>query len=219
MNIVLLGPPGAGKGTQAKRLSETFSLQHLSSGDVLRAERASGTALGKQVAAIMDHGQLVSDAVVLEVMLSRLKDRGNHRGFLLDGFPRTLRQAQSLDDALVPLHQRINGVVSLDVADDAIVKRICGRWSCPRCGSVYHEINKPPAVPGVCDLDGAALVHRPDDTVEVVGQRLAAYHWETEPLKEYYRGRGVLFEVNGAAEIQEVEARLKTWIGGLGEQS
>lgn len=208
MNLVLLGPPGAGKGTQARGLSSAFDLEHLSSGDVLRAERASGTPLGQEVSAVMDSGQLVPDQLVLQVMLARVLSPGVGRGFLLDGFPRTLRQARHLDEALAQAQRRLDGVISLDVPDERIVERICGRWTCPRCGAIYHLEYKPPVIEGVCDHDGAVLTHRQDDTPEVVRQRLAAFHQETEPLKEYYRGRGVLAEIDGGRPIEEVEARL-----------
>jgi adenylate kinase len=208
MNIVLLGPPGAGKGTQAKRLAEVFSLQHLSSGDVLRAERASGTELGKQVASIMDSGALVPDAVMVEVMLGRVLKPGAYKGVLLDGFPRTLPQARSLDEALTRAGRRIDAAVSLDVPDEVIVERICGRLSCPKCGTIYHQKFNPPAKDGVCDREGTALVHRRDDTPEVVRQRLAAYHQETEPLIDYYRGRGILAGLDGTQPIEKVEEQL-----------
>lgn len=208
MNVILLGPPGAGKGTQAKRLSEAFSLEHLSSGDVLRAERKSGTRLGQQVAAAMDSGNLVPDKLVLEVMLGRVMRPGGEGGVLLDGFPRTLVQAARLDEAVEREGRRIDSVLSLDVPDDLIVDRICGRLSCPTCGAVYHERHQPPKRPGVCDVDGSGLVRRPDDRPEVVRQRLAAYHAETEPLKGYYRGRGVLAEVDGSQAIDVVSERL-----------
>jgi adenylate kinase len=208
MNIVLLGPPGAGKGTQAKRLAEVDSLQHLSSGDVLRAERAAGTELGQQVASIMDSGALVPDAVMVEVMVERVLNPGRYKGVLLDGFPRTLPQARSLDEALARVGRRIDAAVLLNVPDEVIVERICGRVSCPRCGTVYHEKFHPPKKAGVCDNDGTPLVHRRDDTPEVVRQRLAAYHEGTEPLIDYYRGRGILAEVDGMQPIDKVEEQL-----------
>ncbi len=208
MNVVLLGPPGAGKGTQARCFSEEFSLQHLSSGDVLRAERASGTELGKQVASIMDSGALVPDPVIVEVMLGRVLRPDGYKGVLLDGFPRTLGQARSLDEALEKAGRRIDVAVLLEVPDEVIVERICGRLSCPQCGAIYHRKFQPPARSGVCDRDGTALVHRPDDTPEVVRQRLAAYHRETAPLAEYYRNRGVLAELDGTGSVDEIRRRL-----------
>jgi adenylate kinase len=206
MNIVLLGPPGAGKGTQAKRLAEVHSLQHLSSGDVLRAERASGTELGRKVAAIMDSGGLVPDATMVDVMVGRLLK--SDKGILLDGFPRTLPQARSLDEALAKAGGKIDAAISLEVPDGVLEERICGRSSCPSCGAVYHDKFIPPAKAGLCDKDRTALVRRRDDTAEVVRQRLAAYHRETEPLVDYYRGRGVLSELNGAQPIEKVEEQL-----------
>lgn len=206
MNIVLLGPPGAGKGTQAKRLAEVHSLQHLSSGDVLRAERASGTELGKKVAAIMDSGGLVPDATMVDVMVGRILKSA--QGVLLDGFPRTLPQARSLDEALTKAGGKIDAAIELSVPDGVLEERICGRSSCPACGAVYHDTFIKSAKPGLCDKDGTALVRRRDDTAEVVRQRLAAYHRETEPLVEYYRGRGVLSVLNGAQAIEKVEEQL-----------
>ncbi|GMU25000.1 MAG: adenylate kinase [Phycisphaerae bacterium] len=202
--MVLLGPPGAGKGTQAKRLADAFSLEHLSSGDVLRAERASDTPLGRQVARSLDAGMLVPDEIMLEVMLSRVLRPGAAEGVLLDGFPRTLPQARGLDEALEAADGQVDLAVSLEVPDEVIEERITGRRSCPQCGEVYHERFHPPLRPGVCDRDGARLVQRGDDTPEVVRQRLSAFHVQTELLKAYYRERGSLVELDGAEPIEVV---------------
>ena len=204
MILVLLGPPGAGKGTQAMRLSKVFQLEHLSSGDVLRAERKSGTDLGKRVSSYMDAGTLVPDEIIVEVILARVLKADQGSGVLLDGFPRTAAQAQQLDASLTAAGSKVDAVLSLLVPDDQIVNRITGRRSCPTCGGVYHVQSLPPKVEGVCDKDGTALVQRSDDTVEVVQQRLAAYHAQTEPLESYYRERGLLVEVDGTQDVDVV---------------
>lgn len=209
MNLVLLGPPGAGKGTQAVRLAEAFGLQHLSSGDVLRAERKSGTELGKRVTQYMDSGALVPDEIIVEVILVRVLNPTQPAGVLLDGFPRTLAQAEALDRALAQAGKQVDLVVSLVVPDEPIVNRITGRRLCPTCGAVYHVTSLPPAKPGVCDKDGAALIHRTDDTAEVVKERLSAYHAQTRPLEDYYRGKGLMVEVDGTAEVETVFQRAR----------
>jgi len=209
MNLILLGPPGAGKGTQAVRIAEAFELQHLSSGDVLRAERKSGTELGSRVAKYMDSGALVPDEIIVEVILARVLTPTRPAGVLLDGFPRTLAQAQALDEALAKAGKKVDLVVSLVVPDEPIVDRITGRRSCPTCGTIYHLKSMPPQKPGVCDKDGAALLHRSDDTAAVVEQRLAAYHAQTQPLESYYRGKGVMVEVDGTADVEVVFERAK----------
>jgi adenylate kinase len=204
MNLILLGPPGAGKGTQAVRIAEAFGLGHLSSGDVLRAERKSGTDLGGRVAKYMDSGALVPDEIIVEVILARVLKPTQPAGVLLDGFPRTLAQAQALDEALTKAGKKVDLVVSLVVPDEPIVDRITGRRSCPTCGAIYHLKSLPPQQPGICDKDGAALIHRTDDTAAVVEQRLAAYHAQTQPLESYYRGKGVMVEVDGTSEVEAV---------------
>jgi adenylate kinase len=213
MNLVLLGPPGAGKGTQATRLGERFGLQHLSSGDLLRSERAKGSALGQKVASYMDAGQLVPDDIIIEAILGQFREAGRHRGFLLDGFPRTVTQAENLDRVLAGAGARVNAVLSLEVPDNEIVDRITGRRICPVCGRVYHEKNRRPARTGVCDNDQTPLIQRKDDTVDVVRQRLAAYHAQTEPLEEYYRGQGKLFEVDGTQDVETVFSELSDIVG------
>lgn len=209
MNLVLLGPPGAGKGTQAVRLAQAFGLQHLSSGDVLRAERKSGTDLGSRVAQYMDSGALVPDEIIVEVILVRVLNPTQPAGVLLDGFPRTLAQAAALDKALAGAGKQVDLVVSLVVPDEPIVDRITGRRLCPTCGAVYHVKSLPPAKAGVCDKDGTALIHRTDDTAEVVKERLSAYHAQTRPLEDYYRGKGLMVEVDGTADVDTVFARAR----------
>jgi len=204
MNLVILGPPGAGKGTQAVRLAQAFALRHLSSGDLLRAERAKGSELGKKAAEYMDAGKLVPDEIIIGAVLAQLSDLGDKAGLLLDGFPRTVVQAESLGEALNQAGKRVDAVPALAVPDNLIVDRITGRRTCPRCNAVYHVKTLPPARDGICDADGAALVQRPDDTAEVVKQRLDAYHRQTAPLEAYYRNKGLLVEVDGTKEMDAV---------------
>lgn len=218
MNVILMGPPGAGKGTQAQRLAAAFGLSHLASGDVLRAERASGTALGEKVAGYMDSGALVPDEIIIAVILHRLAALGDSNGFLLDGFPRTVPQAESLEAALAKTGQQIDGVIDIQVPAEELVDRIVGRRTCPTCHSVYHVKAKPPKVAGVCDKDGTPLKQRTDDTEDVVRERLETYRRQTAPLTEHYRGKGLLHEVSGAgtmdAVYSEMERRLRALSGG-----
>ncbi|HOW70420.1 MAG TPA: adenylate kinase [Phycisphaerae bacterium] len=208
MNVILFGPPGAGKGTQAERLVSTFGFEHLSSGDVLRAERKSGTALGAKVAGYMDSGALVPDDIIIEVILARvLKASAEKRSVLLDGFPRTLVQARKLDEALAKAGTAVDVVLSLVVPDGLIVERITGRRISPS-GKVYHVKYNPPKVPGVCDETGEKLVQRPDDTEAVVKQRLDAYHAQTEVLESYYCAKGVLKQVDGTQDIEVVARQM-----------
>jgi len=206
MNVILFGPPGAGKGTQAVRLAEKFLFEHLSSGDVLRAERKSGTELGAKVAGYMDSGALVPDEIIVEVILSRVLNSDSQAGVLLDGFPRTLPQARQLDEALSKAGSKVDLVLSTEVPDEPIVDRITGRRLCPACGRIYHVKNMPPKTEGVCDVDGEKLIQRKDDTEEVVKQRLAAYHEQTEPLEAYYCEQGLLTQVDGTQDIDAVAA-------------
>ncbi len=202
MNLVLLGPPGAGKGTQATRLSQEFGVRHLSSGDVLRAERQAGTELGSKVAAFMDAGELVPDEIIIKVILGQVN--AEESGVLLDGFPRTRNQAERLLESMEAHDTTLDAVICLEVPDSDIVNRITGRRICPKCGEVYHVSFRPPVKPDVCDHDGETLIHRQDDTEEVVKQRLQAYHELTEPVKEYYRDRGLLRIVDGTQSVDAV---------------
>ncbi len=208
MNVVLVGPPGAGKGTQAQRLQETYGLRHLSTGDMLRAEVAGGTAIGKQAKAIMERGELVPDAILINMIAERIGQPDAAKGFLLDGFPRTVAQAEALDTTLSARKQRLDHVIQLVVDNDAMVERISGRFSCKKCGAGYHDSFRPTKKAGVCDACGSTeMVRRPDDKPETVRTRLAAYDKQTAPLLPYYRRQGVLREVDGMAPIDTV-ARL-----------
>ncbi len=209
MNLVLLGPPGAGKGTQAVRLCEAFSLVHLSSGDILRAERKGQTELGKQAQDYMDRGVLVPDGLILTMMMDHVSRPEAASGFLLDGFPRTVVQAKGLDERLAERGWRIDTVLNIEVEDEMVTRRLTGRWSCPKDGRIYHEAFSPPAKAGVCDDCGEALTRRRDDEPGVVAQRLRTYHEETEPLVAYYEDCGVLKSVDGSGTAGEVTALAK----------
>lgn len=210
MNILLLGPPGAGKGTQAKRLEERYGMIQLSTGDMLRAERASGSALGRQVQAIMDAGKLVSDDIMIALIASRIAGLKG-KGFILDGFPRTVPQAQALDDMLEKNGIALDRVIELTVDEDALIDRISGRFSCKSCGASYHDRYHQPKQPSRCDICGSTdFVRRPDDTAETVKARLEAYRDQTAPILPYYRAKGLLRSIDGMAEIDAVAQQIET---------
>jgi adenylate kinase len=215
MILVLLGPPGAGKGTQAALLEKERSLDKLSTGDILRAAVAAGTELGRKAGDIMERGQLVPDELVIGLIAERLDAGSNGDGFILDGFPRTIAQAEALDRLLQERGQDLDAVVEMRVDDDALVRRITGRFSCGSCGEGYHEDFKMPKVPGVCDRCGATeFVRRRDDNEEVVRQRLKAYHAQTEPLIADYERKGKLKTVDGMADIEEVHRAIAEALDG-----
>jgi adenylate kinase len=218
MRLVLLGPPGAGKGTQAERIAARYGIPHLSTGDMLREAVAADTEVGRRAKAIMEAGQLVPDEVMNRLVAERLAQPDAARGFVLDGFPRTLAQAQALDDLLEQRDQRLDAVLELAVDDDALVDRISGRFACARCGAGYHDRFKQPKVEGVCDVcGGREFVRREDDKPETVRARLKAYHEQTAPLLPYYRNKGLLIAVDGMAEIDDVTAQIFEEIDALTE--
>lgn len=200
--LILLGPPGAGKGTQARMLEEKFGLVQLSTGDLLRAAVAAGTDAGKAAKAVMDAGGLVSDDIVLAILKDRMRDPDTQSGVILDGFPRTTGQAEALDALLAESGQKIDAAVSMEVEDDAMVARVSGRYTCANCGEGYHDTFKTPKVDGVCDkCGGTDMKRRADDNADTVRSRLDAYHAQTAPLIGYYDERGVLQRVDAMADI------------------
>ena len=216
MNLILLGPPGAGKGTQAQRLEESNGLIQLSTGDMLRAAVASGSEIGRLAKSIIEAGKLVPDDVMVDMIEQRIDAPDCTDGFILDGFPRTVAQAEALDELLGRKGKRLDAVIEMAVDDGVLVERISGRFSCAACGAGYHKRFRPTAEEGVCDrCGGTEFRQRPDDNEETVRTRLAAYHAQTEPLLPYYRGRGVLRTVDGMAAIDDVAAQIGTVLGGL----
>jgi adenylate kinase len=207
VRIVLLGAPGAGKGTQCKRIVEKYGLLHLSSGDILRQERAAGTKLGRCARGYMDSGELVPDEVIVEMMAGAIK-KTPQAGFVLDGFPRTVNQADRLDKSLACNGKRINAVLNLKVDGRIVAQRMTGRRSCPQCGAVYHIENLRPKVEGICDNDGATLIQRSDDSLEVVKNRLKTYHRQTEPVVDYYRENNTVYDIDANKDVDEVTALL-----------
>ena len=203
MRIVLLGAPGAGKGTQCKRIVNKYGLLHLSSGDILRKNRAEGTQLGKKAKSYMDSGALVPDEIIVEMMAGAIK-KASKAGFVLDGFPRTVNQAEELDNALVSNGQKIDAVLNLKINDEMVARRMTGRRSCPKCGEVYHIENLRPKIEGKCDNDGTELIQRPDDKLEVVANRLKTYHQQTAPVVNYYKNSNTVYDVDANKNADEV---------------
>lgn len=207
MKIVLLGAPGSGKGTQCKNIVEQYGLLHLSSGDILRKERTAKSDLGKKAQSYMDSGALVPDDLIIKMMAKAIKN-APEEGFILDGFPRTVNQAIELDKSMTKSGGKIDFVLNLEVDDSIIEKRITGRRSCPQCGAVYHIENMKPKKSGVCDNDGTKLVQRPDDTPEVVATRLKNYHQQTEPLVDYYKKNGFVYDFKADKDPDVVKAEI-----------
>ncbi|MFZ9886402.1 MAG: adenylate kinase [Myxococcota bacterium] len=216
MRIILFGPPGAGKGTQAKQLEAAFLLPQLSTGDMLRSARRAGTPLGVEAATYMDQGKLVPDEVVVGLIAERIGETDTAAGFLLDGFPRTIPQAEALQQMLAARGLAIDVVLSIEVPDEQIVSRLAARRSCPQDGSVYHLEHLPPKREGCCDLCGGPLVHREDDQPETIQKRLDAFHSQTSPLKSHYASLGLLRAIDGTKAPEEVFGALRKAIGALG---
>lgn len=207
--LILLGPPGAGKGTQARMLEETYGLVQLSTGDLLRSAVAAGTQAGKAAKAVMEAGDLVSDEIVLAVLKDRLTEPDIARGVILDGFPRTTVQALALDTLLAETGQQINAAISLEVEDEAMVARISGRFTCANCGEGYHDIHKVPSTPGTCDkCSQTQMKRRADDNAETVRSRLEAYHKQTAPLIGYYDAKGILKRLDAMGDIRTISKAL-----------
>src|SRR4051812_35516306 len=216
LNIILLGPPGAGKGTQAARLQAERGMIQLSTGDMLRQARASGSPIGDKVKAIMDAGELVSDAIVTALIGERL-DTCTGCGAIFDGFPRTKAQAEALDLLLAERGRPLDHVIELAVDEDELVKRITGRFTCARCGTGYHDSFRPTKVPGVCDVCGSTdFKRRPDDNEQTVRTRMAEYRAKTEPIFPYYEAKGLIRRINGMASVEEVGAEIDAILDGGG---
>lgn len=215
MNIILLGPPGAGKGTQAKRIEEARGLIQLSTGDMLRAAVAAGTPVGQQAKAVMEAGELVSDEIVIGIISDRIDEPDCANGFILDGFPRTVAQAEALDVLLQQKGMKLDSVIEMKVDDEPLIGRITGRFTCANCGMGYHDTFKQPKTEGVCDsCGGTKFTRRADDNEETVRSRLAAYHEQTSPLIGYYASRGTLKSIDGMDDIDGVTAQILAALNG-----
>ena len=213
MKIVMLGAPGAGKGTQAKMIAAKYGIPHVSTGDIFRANIKNGTELGKEAKSYMDKGALVPDELTVRILLDRVAQDDFAKGYVLDGFPRTIPQAEVLDAELTKLNDKIDFAINVDVPDENIVRRMSGRRSCPSCGATYHIVHIPPKQEGVCDKCGAALVQRDDDKEETVKNRLKVYHEQTQPLIDFYEKKGVLKNVDGTVDSEEVFAAIVKILG------
>ena len=215
LNLVLLGPPGSGKGTQGERLNEDLRLPYYATGDILRAAVREGTELGRTAQGYMDRGDLVPDEVIVGVIAERIDSSEARDGFILDGFPRTTPQAEALDAKLSDLGRAVTGVLLIAVADDEVVRRLGGRRTCEANGHVFHVEFEPPEQEGVCDIDGSPLIVREDDKPEVIRRRLATYHEKTEPLVSYYDSRSVLRRIEGEAAPDEVAEQVRRTLATL----
>ncbi|WP_026511463.1 MULTISPECIES: adenylate kinase [unclassified Butyrivibrio] len=204
MKIIMLGAPGAGKGTQAKMIADKYKVPHISTGDIFRANIKNGTELGKKAKEYMDQGQLVPDELTVEILLDRVAQEDCKNGYVLDGFPRTIPQADVLDKELTKLGDKVDYAINVDVPDENIIRRMSGRRACLKCGATYHIEHIPPKTEGICDTCGSELVQRDDDKPETVKNRLNVYHEQTQPLIDYYTKKNILKTVDGTKDMQEV---------------
>lgn len=204
MKIIMLGAPGAGKGTQAKKLAAKYGIPHISTGDIFRANIKNGTELGNKAKVYMDQGLLVPDELVVDLVVDRFKESDCEKGYVLDGFPRTIPQAKALDEALVKNQDAVEYAIDVDVPDEAIISRMSGRRACVGCGATYHTVTIPPKKEGICDVCGGNLILREDDKPETVEKRLKVYHEQTQPLIDYYQTKGILKSVDGTKDLNDV---------------
>jgi adenylate kinase len=214
LNLILLGPPGAGKGTQADRLKDDFGLPYIGTGDLLRKHKDEGTELGREAASYMEGGDLVPDELVIRMILEEIDDKGQD-GFLLDGYPRSIAQADALGEALEESGRRLTAALLIDVDDDTVIQRLSGRRQCVKKGHLYHVDFDPPKREGVCDQEGSRLIQREDDKPETIRKRLATYHKQTEPLKDYYDERGLLRRFDGTRDKTEVHDHIRATLATL----
>ena len=213
MKIIMLGAPGAGKGTQAKMIAEKCGIPHISTGDIFRANIKQGTELGKKAKEFMDKGLLVPDELTCDLVVDRIQKDDCAGGFILDGFPRTIRQAEVLEEALTGLGQKVDVAMDIVVPDESIIERMAGRRACVGCGATYHVVFNPTKIEGICDVCGEKLILRDDDKPETVQKRLAVYHEQTKPLEDFYTARGVCREVDGTQSMDKVFADIMNILG------
>ena len=213
MKIIMLGAPGAGKGTQAKKIAEKYSIPHISTGDIFRANIKNGTELGKKAKTYMDQGLLVPDELVVDLVVDRVAQDDAKNGYVLDGFPRTIPQAKALDEALAKLGEKVDYAINVQVPDENIIRRMSGRRACVSCGATYHLVHIPPKKDGICDTCGSELILRDDDKPETVKKRLDVYHEQTQPLIDYYKESGILKEVDGTVDMADVFAAIVEILG------